>query len=102
MANANRRSYDTAASQQVQSDIQSIVGLLESLIADRDRAVGQAMSDFQADGVSDEYAAVEKRWKSASDEVKSIIALVKNTLDLNDQAANATLTKAKGAVGRIG
>jgi hypothetical protein len=98
----SRRSFDTGTSQQVQGDLQSIAGRLEALINDRDQAVGKAMADFQADGVSDEYATVERRWHSAASEVKAIIHLVRTTMSRNDETAGATLSKAKAAVGGIG
>ena len=55
---SDRLSYDTGTSQQVQGDLLAVVGQLEALIGQRDTAVSAAMSDFQADGVSDEYAVV--------------------------------------------
>ena len=61
-----------------------------------------AMSDFQADGVPDEYAHAEQRWRTAADEVRAIINLVKTTMSQNDGTAGAALGKAKGAVGGIG
>jgi uncharacterized protein YukE len=102
MADAGRRSYDTGISQQVQGDLGSIAGRLETVINDRDRAVQQAMADFQADGVSDEYATVERRWNTAASEVKTIIALVRDTLNKNDDTATNALSRAKSAVGGIG
>ncbi|MFI5270060.1 MAG: pore-forming ESAT-6 family protein, partial [Chloroflexota bacterium] len=91
----DRISYDTSVSSSVQSDIQSTIGQLESLIAEREKAVAAAMADYQADGVSDEYQVVENRWKSAAGEVKNIIALVRQTLDLNDQTAASAGQKAR-------
>jgi hypothetical protein len=103
MANAaDRRSYDTGISQTVQGDLQGITSRLETLIGQRDKEVAAAMAEFQADGVSDEYATVERRWHTAADEVKSIVALVRTTLGLNDETAASTLSKAKSAVGGIG
>lgn len=102
MADAGRRSYDTGTSQQVQGDLGSIASRLEALINDRDKAVQQALADFQADGVSDEYATVERRWNTAAAEVKSIITLVRGTLNKNDDTATTALSRAKSAVGGIG
>lgn len=102
MANMDRRSFDTGTSQQVQGDLAGIIARLESVIADRDRAVGQAMADFSADGVSDEYATVENRWKGASQEVRTIIDLLKNTMTKNDETAGSTLSAARSAVAAIG
>ena len=43
-------------------DVAGLVARLESLIAQRNQQVAAAMADFQADGVSDQYAHVERRW----------------------------------------
>lgn len=98
----DRRSFDTGISAQVQSDVQSVAARLESVMADRDRAVQQAMADFQADGVSDEYATVEQRWRRAAAEVTAIISLVRTTMSRNDETAGSTLSRAGSAVAGIG
>lgn len=98
----DRRSFDTGVSQQVQGDLQGIIGRLESVINQRDQAVAAAMADFTADGVSDDYAHVEQRWNSAATEVRQIINLVKQTMTLNDETANKTLSQARSAVQGIG
>jgi uncharacterized protein YukE len=99
---ADRRSYDTGASADAQSNLQAVVGRLEEVIAARDRQVKAAMADFTADGVADEYHGKELRWSRASQEVKSIIALVKSTLEHNDATAQSTMARAKSAVDNIG
>lgn len=98
----DRISYDTDASAQVEGDIASIVGRLESLIADRDQQVANAMSEFQADGVSEEYHHIEQRWKTSAGEVKEIIRLVKETLLRNDETAGGAQQRARTAVQNIG
>lgn len=102
MSTTDRRSFDTGASQQVQGDVQGIVGRLEALIGQRDQAVSAAMSNFQADGVSDQYATVEKRWQSAAHEVRQIIQLVKTTMSQNDETATTASSQARSAVQSIG
>ena len=99
---SDRLSYDTGTSQQVQGDLLAVVGQLEALIGQRDTAVSAAMSDFQADGVSDEYAVVEQRWHRAATEVRQIIELVKTTLTQNDESATTASTRARAAVQGIG
>ncbi|MDB1090323.1 pore-forming ESAT-6 family protein [Streptomyces sp. ACA25] len=99
---ADRRSYDTAASGEAQSNIQGVIGQLEQVIAERDRQVKAAMADFQADGVSEEYHGVEQRWNTAASEVRAIISLLKSTLEKNDETAQSTLQRAKAAVTQIG
>ncbi|MFF0117187.1 pore-forming ESAT-6 family protein [Streptomyces prasinus] len=100
--NLDRRSYDTGVSSEVQGGLQGIVGQLERVLADRDKAVKAAMADFQADGVSEEYHGKELRWNRAADEVRSIIQLVRTTLEDNDGTAQATMAKARAAVDNIG
>ncbi|MEV5983576.1 pore-forming ESAT-6 family protein [Streptomyces sp. NPDC052051] len=102
MATSDRRSYDTGASAEVQGGLQGIVGRLETVLGDRDRAVKTAMADYQADGVSDEYHGKEVRWNKAAGEVRDIIQLVRTTLEKNDGTAQATLAKARAAVNNIG
>ncbi|MEV3856982.1 pore-forming ESAT-6 family protein [Streptomyces sp. NPDC050095] len=102
MASQDRRSYDTGASAEVQGGLQGIIGRLESVLGDRDKAVKAAMADYQADGVSDEYHGKEIRWNKAANEVRDIIRLVRTTLEQNDGTAQATLAKAKAAVDNIG
>ena len=101
-AGSDRRSFDTGASADAQGNIQAVIGRLEEVIAARDRQVKAAMSDFAADGVADEYHGKELRWNRASTEVKSIIQLLKTTLEKNDGTAQSTISKAKAAVDNIG
>jgi hypothetical protein len=92
MPNTDRRSFDTGVSQQVQSDIAGIIARLEANISQRQSDVATAMSDFQADGVDDQYRTVEQRWNTAATQVQQIITLV----------ATTALTRARGAVDAIG
>ena len=98
----DRISFDTGVSGQVQGDIQGIVSRLEALIGERDAQVAEAMSDFQMDGVGAEYQHVEKRWHNASNEVRGIISLVRETLASNDETAVSTQSRARNAVANIG
>ncbi len=98
----DRNSYDTSASADAQGNITNVIGQLESVLNTRDAQVKAAMADFTADGVSDEYHGKELQWKSAATEVRSIITLLKSVLNENDGTAQATLARAKSAVGGIG
>ncbi|MFI6725506.1 pore-forming ESAT-6 family protein [Streptomyces sp. R-74717] len=99
---SDRRSYDTGASADAQGNIQVVIAQLEEVIAARDAQVKAAMADFAADGVADEYHGKELRWNRSSQEVKSIIQLLKTTLEKNDGTAQHTITRAKAAVDNIG
>ncbi|GAA3193939.1 MULTISPECIES: pore-forming ESAT-6 family protein [Streptomyces] len=101
-AGKDRRSYDSGASSEAQGNIQAVIARLEQVIAARDGQVKQAMADFTADGVADEYHGKEVRWNRASQEVQSIIRLLKTTLEKNDATAHHTLQRAKAAVDNIG
>ncbi|MER0483251.1 pore-forming ESAT-6 family protein [Streptomyces sp. Edi2] len=101
-AGSDRRSYDSGASAEAQGNIQAVIARLEQVIAARDAQVKAAMSDFAADGVADEYHGKELRWNRASQEVRSIIQLLKTTLEKNDGTAHQTLARAKAAVNNIG
>ena len=61
-----------------------------------------AKSDFQADDVSDDYAAKELRWKNAASNVKSIIDTLRKSLEQSNETAQGTLQKAKSAVANMG
>ena len=98
---SDRRSFDTAASQEAQGNLQSVVARLEAVMSQRDADVKQAMADFEADGVSDQYAGKEQRWNAAASEVRSIIALVRGTLEQNDATAQSALSRARSAVDLI-
>ncbi|GAA2713088.1 MULTISPECIES: pore-forming ESAT-6 family protein [Streptomyces] len=101
-AGADRRSYDTGASSEVQGSLQGIISRLETVLTERDGAVKAAMADFQADGVSDAYHDKEVRWNRAATEVRQIIHLLRSTMEKNDGTAQSTLAKAKAAVDAIG
>ena len=97
----SRIAFNTDSSAAVQGDIGVLIGTLEQLISARDQQVNNAMADFQADGVSEEYHQVELRWKRASGEVREIINLVKTTLAKNDETAVGAQTRASNAVASI-
>jgi len=90
----DRNSYDVGASGEVQGSLQGIIGQLERVLTNRDRAVKAAMADFAADGVSEEYHGKELRWNRAVAEVREVIGLLRAALEMNDGTAQLTLAKA--------
>ena len=102
MNNVDRRDYDVSASQNAQENFNRVAQRLETLIEQRNADVQAAMSDYQADGVSEEYAAKELRWKNAAASVREIIATLRKSLEQSDQVAASTLQRAKAAVENIG
>lgn len=99
---ANRNSYDTAASGEVQGTINSLSGQITSLIAAHKQNVTAALSDASASGVTENYRAVEDRFNKAAEQTLAIIGSLKETLSQNDSTAAATLKKASAAVDNIG
>ncbi|MDA0565007.1 pore-forming ESAT-6 family protein [Streptomonospora sp. S1-112] len=96
-----RNSYDIGASQEAQTNIHAVMSQLEAIIGEHDVDVSNAMADFQADGVSDEYSAKELKWHNAGNEVREIIRLVRDTLEANDGTAQEALGRANAAVQAI-
>jgi uncharacterized protein YukE len=99
---ANRNSYDTAASTEVQAKINSLSGQISGLIATHKQNVTAALSDASASGVTENYRAVEDRFNKAAEQTLAIIQSLKETLAQNDATAAATLKKASAAVDGIG
>ncbi|MFI5735734.1 pore-forming ESAT-6 family protein [Kribbella sp. NPDC051587] len=99
---ANRNSYDTGASGEVQSTINNLAGQISSLIAAHRQNVTAALSDASASGVTENYRAVEDRFNKAADQTLAIIKTLKDTMAQNDSTAAATLKKASSAVDGIG
>lgn len=99
---ADRRDYDVAASQNVQDNFNALAAQLEALIDQRDADVKAMMADYQADGVSEDYAAKELRWNTVAGEVKQIINTLRGSLSSNDETAQATLARGRSAVQAIG
>jgi hypothetical protein len=98
----SRRDYDIAASQNAQDNFNAVASQLESLIAQRDADVKAAMSDYQADGVSDDYAAKEVRWNTVAGRVQEIIRALRSNLVSNDETAQTAMAKGRAAVQNIG
>jgi hypothetical protein len=98
----SRRDYDIAASQNAQDNFNAVASQLEALIAQRDADVKAAMSDYQADGVSDDYAAKEVRWNTVAGRVQEIIRALRSNLVSNDETAQTAMAKGRAAVQNIG
>lgn len=99
---ANRNSYDTAASGEVQATVKRLSGQIEALVAVHQKNVQAALSDASASGVTDSYRAVEDRFNKAAASTIGIIRTLQETMQANDSTAQATLKKAQAAVDNIG
>jgi hypothetical protein len=105
MASGNqmdRRDYDLGASLEAQSQFERVASRLEALIGQRDVDVRTAMSNYEADGVSDQYHGKEVRWSTVATQVRTIIATLRGTLGRNDESAAEAMQRAKSAVESIG
>lgn len=98
---SGQKAYDDSASAEVQSNIERIASRLEELLGERDVDVNSAMSDFEADGVDESYREVEQKWGTCGNEVRSIIRLLRETMEKNDSTAQDTLSRANTAVSSI-
>ena len=99
---ANRNSYDTAASGEVQSTVKSLSGQIQGLIAAHRQNVAAALSDATAGGVTEYYRAAEDRFNKAADSTLAIIKSLQDTMQANDATAASTMKKAQSAVDGIG
>jgi hypothetical protein len=97
----DRNDFDIPASQSAQEQFKAVADHLEGLIDQRDADVKRAMADYQADGVSEEYAAKEVRWNKVAGEVKGIIHVLRGSLGSNDETAGNALRRAGSAVASI-
>ena len=93
--------YDTDASEAVQTHINSICNQLMSILTGHSTDVNNFNSEFQATELDAMYADVESRLGKSGTEVVNIISLVQRTLNLNDDTAMQTMSRAKGAVASI-
>lgn len=91
----DRNDYSVGASQSTQDNFERVAGQLEAALDRRDKDVKAAMAEYQADGVSDEYAAMEQQWNTAGASVRNVIKSIRTSLAENDDVALATLKKAK-------
>lgn len=93
-----RNDYDIGASQAAQDRFRTIAGNLEAALDRRDGDVRQAMAAYMADGVSDQYAGVEKQWNMAGREIRAIIAALEGSLSQNDDIASNALARAASCI----
>lgn len=90
----DRNDYDIGSSQAAQENFNTIASHLEAVLNRRETDVRNAMAAYQADGVSDQYAGVEKEWNVAGAEIRTIITTLKDSLSNNDDIAHTALTRA--------
>ncbi|MCT1436116.1 pore-forming ESAT-6 family protein [Brachybacterium paraconglomeratum] len=94
----DRNSYNIGSSESAQANFEQVAARLEALLDRRDGDVKAAMAEYQADGVSEEYAALERQWNSAGTQVRAVITAIRNSLQENDEVARRALAMAKAAI----
>ncbi|MBF4457728.1 MULTISPECIES: pore-forming ESAT-6 family protein [unclassified Pseudoclavibacter] len=94
----DRNDYNIGSSEATQANFEQVAARLESALDRRDADVKQAMADYQADGVSEEYAHLEQQWNSAGQQVRDVIAAIRNSLVENDDVARRALSAARASI----
>lgn len=94
----DRNDYSVGASQSAQANFEQVASRLEAALQRRDQDVKAAMADYQADGVSEEYAGLEKQWTDAGTQVRQVIAAIRGSLEQNDDIALVALQRARAAL----
>jgi hypothetical protein len=94
----DRNDYNVSSSQAAQANFEAAASQLEAALDRRDADVKQAMAEYRADGVSDEYAALEQQWNAAGQQVRSIISTIRGSLAENDDIALRALAQARAAI----
>jgi uncharacterized protein YukE len=95
---SDRLGFDVKVSQDVQADFLQVATQLQGLLDAHDADVRAAMFDYEATGVSDEYEALELKWKNAASEVRLVIDQIRRSLEESDEIAKTTLSRAQTAV----
>lgn len=90
--------YSSAAMSEASQNFAATAQKLEATIEARRRDVAVAMSAYEATGVSEEYAAKERRWAESADRVVAIIATLRTGMGEADSHA----TDANARVRAIG
>lgn len=94
----DRNDYSIASSESAQANFETVASQLEAALDRRDADVRQAMADYQADGVSEEYAALEQQWNTAGQQVRDVITAIRQSLADNDDIARRALQQARAAI----
>ncbi|MDN5559089.1 MAG: hypothetical protein L0G23_06590 [Ruaniaceae bacterium] len=94
----DRNDFSVGASQAAQANFETAAARLEAALQRRDQDVRAALADYQADGVSDEYATLERQWNDAGVQVRQVIAAIRGSLEQNDDIALTALQRARAAL----
>lgn len=95
------RAFNTDSSAEAQALFRARATELEALLTARTQQVEAAMQHYEATGVSEEYHAKEQRWNTKAQEVRDIISTLRQSLEQNDETAQAAIRRAGNAVASI-
>ena len=94
----DRNDYSIVSSEATQANFEQAATRLEAALQRRDQDVKAAMADYQADGVSEEYATLEKQWSDAGMQVRQVISTIRGSLVENDDVARRALSAARASI----
>ncbi|MDO5092176.1 MAG: hypothetical protein Q4D79_01960 [Propionibacteriaceae bacterium] len=94
----DRNDYSVGASQAAQANFEAVASQLEAALDRRDADVKQAMAEYHADGVSDQYAQLEQQWNTAGRQVREVINGIRSSLADNDDVALRALSTARSSI----
>jgi uncharacterized protein YukE len=95
---SDRNDYNIADSESAQQNFAQAKKALEDALDRRDGDVKNAMADYQADGVSEEYAAVERDWNQAGATVREVMHRIEASLQENDDIARTAMQTARSFI----
>lgn len=73
--------YSRAAMSDAERNVLASAQHLETVINDRRHAVAVAMAQYEATGVSAEYAAKEERWVAAANSVLEVVGTLRTAMN---------------------
>lgn len=80
--------YSRAAMDEAERNVLDRADQLESVISQRRNDVAAAMAQYEATGVSADYAAKEERWATAADSVLEIVRTLRNAMKSTNRDAD--------------
>lgn len=92
--------FSLSASAETQTTLYRVLGRLDSMLDARDSAVRDAMTDFAARGVDEQYRACEDRWFRASSDLREMVSGLRSALGSADTTARDALARARTVVDR--
>lgn len=89
--------YSMNASSDVQTNIGSIVRDLENIISDHETKSNSVFGETVIEGAVETLQQKSTEWTQAADIAREIVDTVRTVMEENDEIAQTTLTRARGA-----